>query len=246
MLLLFGKKQRSQYTQKMASLCRQTLLPRLLHIRYVANCKLMRYSELQRCGGLVTSVTIFSRQRGWQDHALWSHRAGRRRAGPNRAGRSVWEKPRTGGIGRPLFGKERRWRGSKARACAGSACCQAACWYLSVHHWAVDSVQSRQGLQDVRGDASYLFEAIPTFRPSVQSLEHLRRGGGNHVCSCRLSAGWITASAPLGFLLAGQRARCGFEPGSRNCIGTVSRSLAEDCFLWNRSRLSSRCSISAK
>lgn len=223
----------------MAFLCRQTLLPWLVHIRHAANGKLMRYSELQRCGGRVTSVTIFSRQCGWQDHALWSHRAGRRRAGPNRAGRSVWEKPRTGGIGRPLFGEEK-----VARVRAGSACCQAACWYLSVHHWAVDGVQSRQGLQDVRGDASYLFEAIPTSGPSVQGLEHLRRGGGNHVCGCRRSAGWFTSSAPLEFLLAGQRARCDFEPRSRNCIGTVSRSLAEDCFLWNRSRLSSRCAIS--
>lgn len=140
--------------------------------------------------------------------------------------------------------EKKRWLESKARVRAGSACCQAACWYLSVHHWAVDGVQSRQGLQDVRGDASYLFEAIPTSGPSVQGLEHLRRGGGNHVCSCRLSAGWITSSAPLEFLLAGQRARCDFEPRSRNCIGTVSRSLAEDCFLWNRSRLSSRCGIS--
>lgn len=119
----------------------------------------------------ITSVTIFPRQ----DHALWSHRGDRRRAGPNRAGRMVREKPCTGRIGRPLFGEERRRRDLQAQ---GLSCCRAAGWYLSEHHRAVDGVQSRQGLQDVRGDASDLFEAIPTFRPSVQRLEHLRRGGG--------------------------------------------------------------------
>lgn len=146
--------------------------------------KLMRYSELQSCGGRVTSVAIFSLQRGWQNHALWSHWADRRRAGPNGAGWSIWEEPCTGGIGGSLLVRETQRRESKSRVHAGSARCQAS-WYLSVHHWAFRGVQSRQRLQDVRGDTSYLFEAIPTFRPSVRGLEHLkRRGGGSHVCSC--------------------------------------------------------------
>lgn len=141
-------------------------------------------TELQSCRGCVTSVTIFSLQRGWQNHALWSHWADRRRACPNGAGRSIREKPCTGGIGGSLLVRETWQRESKSRVHAGSARRQA-CWYLSVNHWAFHGAQSRQRLQDVRGDTSYLFKAIPTFRPSVRGLEHLKRtGGGNHVCSC--------------------------------------------------------------
>lgn len=130
-------------------------------------------------------------------------------------------------------------------ATAKDVCVCVACVYelyrwLSAYHWAVSPsvIQSRQGLQDIKGNKSYLIKAISTLPPSFRWLDYLNKRWLTNQSSFVTYSNSSQSNygcVPLVFLLVAQRVHCCFEPQSHNCSSKVSHPQAEGYFhFWNR------------
>jgi len=92
--------------------------------------------------------------------------------------------------------------------------------WLSVHRWALPLrvIQSGQRLQDIRGDESYLVEAILTLPPFIWHINDLKKKRsvkccdtfGEYIYFYRWVANSNYGYVPLVFLLGARRARCCF------------------------------------
>ena len=126
----------------------------------------------------VTSVTFFPAL--WA--RCWAYSSG---TGRIRAGWRKWEV--VSWRGKCKLWKDRgemktlKWIRNKCfrHYTVGVVLCVYSYPWVSVDQWVVPPrvVQSRQRLQDVVGNESYLVEAIPTFPPSLRRLYYLKRGG---------------------------------------------------------------------
>lgn len=126
--------------------------------------------------------------------------------------------------------------------------------WLSAYHWAVPPsvIQSRQRLQDIKGNKSYLVKAIPTLPPSLWWLDYLRKDDSQvkfgtfweyvYYYRCVTTSKSNYGCVPLVFLLVAQRVHCCFELQSHNCSSKVSHPLVGDNFLlWNTNIIKNIC-----